>query len=134
MPGKSHVQSKSRARPVSRSHKAGLHFPVGRTASYLRKGRYAERTSGEAPVFMAAVLEYLAAEVLELAGNTCSEHKKKTIAPRHILLAISNDEELARLMNNTMIHEGGINPKVMSELFPKKSAKVLREAGATQEM
>ena len=125
---------KQRARPVSRSNKAGLHFGVGRTASYIRRGRYAERVSGEAPVFMAAVLEYLAAEVLELAGNTAEEHKKKTIAPRHIQLAIANDDELARMMHSALIHEGGVNPKIQSELFPKKSAKVLADAHGTQEM
>ena len=114
MPGKKRTTTKSRSRPISRSHKAGLHFGVGRTANYLRKGRYAERVSGEAPVFLAAVLEYLAAEVLELAGNTAQEHKKKTIMPRHLQLAISNDDELARMMSSVLIHEGGVNPKIQS--------------------
>eukprot|EP00351_Strombidinopsis_sp_SopsisLIS2011_P003909 CAMPEP_0116876526 /NCGR_PEP_ID=MMETSP0463-20121206/8440_1 /TAXON_ID=181622 /ORGANISM="Strombidinopsis sp, Strain SopsisLIS2011" /LENGTH=55 /DNA_ID=CAMNT_0004523163 /DNA_START=250 /DNA_END=417 /DNA_ORIENTATION=+ len=54
--------------------------------------------------------------------------------PRHLQLAISNDDELARMMNSVLIHEGGVNPKINAELFPKKSAKVLAEANATQEM
>ena len=53
---------------TSRSAKAGLQFPVGRIASHLKKGRYAKRVGGGAPVYLAAVLEYLAAEILELAG------------------------------------------------------------------
>ena len=53
---------------TSRSAKAGLQFPVGRIASHLKKGRYAKRIGGGAPVYLAAVLEYLAAEILELAG------------------------------------------------------------------
>ena len=54
---------------VSRSAKAGLQFPVGRVARYLKKGKYAERIGAGAPVYLAAVLEYLTAEVLELAGK-----------------------------------------------------------------
>lgn len=50
-------------KPVSRSTKAGLQFPVGRIGRYLKKGRYSERVGTGAPVYMAAVLEYLAAEV-----------------------------------------------------------------------
>ena len=53
----------------SRSSRAGLQFPVGRIHRLLRKGNYAERVGAGAPVYMAAVMEYLAAEVLELAGN-----------------------------------------------------------------
>jgi hypothetical protein len=48
---------------VSRSSKAGLQFPVGRVARYLKTGKYAERVGGGAPVYLSAVLEYLAAEV-----------------------------------------------------------------------
>jgi hypothetical protein len=48
---------------VSRSSKAGLQFPVGRIARYLKTGKYAERVGGGAPVYLSAVLEYLAAEV-----------------------------------------------------------------------
>ena len=51
-------------KPVSRSVKAGLQFPVGRIGRYLKNGRYARRVGTGAPVYLAAVLEYLAAEVL----------------------------------------------------------------------
>ena len=52
-----------RKKSVSRSVKAGLQFPVGRIGRYLKKGRYAQRVGSGAPVYLAAVLEYLAAEV-----------------------------------------------------------------------
>lgn len=52
-----------RKKSVSKSIKAGLQFPVGRITRYMRKGRYAQRLGTGAPIYMAAVLEYLAAEV-----------------------------------------------------------------------
>lgn len=76
----------------SRSAKAGLAFPVGRVHRLLRKGNYAQRVGAGAPVYLAAVLEYLAAEILELAGNAARDNKKTRIIPRHLQLAIRNDE------------------------------------------
>lgn len=48
---------------VSRSSKAGLQFPVGRIARFLKTGKYADRVGAGAPVYLAAILEYLSAEV-----------------------------------------------------------------------
>lgn len=56
-----------RAKSVTRSIKAGLQFPVGRIGRYLKKGRYAKRVGSGAAVYLAAVLEYLAAEVLSIS-------------------------------------------------------------------
>lgn len=111
------------AKQTSRSVKAGLQFPVGRIARHLRQGKYAERVGAGAPVYLAAVLEYLAAEVLELAGNAAKDNKKTRIVPRHIQLAIRNDEELNRLMANTTIAEGGVLPNINPILLPSKSEK-----------
>ncbi|KAF6137860.1 hypothetical protein GIB67_040568 [Kingdonia uniflora] len=109
---------------VTRSVKAGLQFPVGRIGRFLKKGRYAQRVGSGAPVYLAAVLEYLAAEVLELAGNAARDNKKSRIVPRHLLLAIRNDEELGKLLNGVTIAHGGVLPNIHSVLLPKKSEKV----------
>ena len=93
----------TRKKPVSNSAKIGLIFPVGRVGSYLKKGRYSERFGKGGAIFLAAVLEYITCEILELAGNACHEHGRKTIAPRHLQLAVRNDEELAKMMSATMI-------------------------------
>ncbi len=69
---------------VSKSVKAGLQFPVGRIARFMKEGKFSERVGAGAPVYMSAVLEYLAAEVLELAGNAARDNKKTRIVPRHI--------------------------------------------------
>ncbi|KAJ6847431.1 uncharacterized protein M6B38_278010 [Iris pallida] len=107
---------------VSRSVKAGLHFPVGRIGRFLKKGRYAQRVGSGAPVYLVAVLEYLAAEVLELAGNAARDNKKSRIVPRHLLLAVRNDEELGKLLAGVTIAHGGVLPNINPVLLPKKSA------------
>ena len=108
---------------TSSSSKAGLQFPVGRIGRYLRQGKYATRMGAGAPVYLAAVLEYLAAEVLELAGNASRDNKKSRIVPRHIQLAIRNDEELSKLLGTVTIASGGVLPNIHSVLLPKKSKK-----------
>nr|ACG24751.1 histone H2A [Zea mays] len=108
---------------VSRSSRAGLQFPVSRVGRYLKKGRYAQRVGTGAPVYLAAVLEYLAAEVLELAGNAARDNKKTRIIPRHVLLAIRNDEELGKLLTGVTIAHGGVLPNIHTVLLPKKVAE-----------
>ncbi|KAE9463500.1 hypothetical protein C3L33_04579, partial [Rhododendron williamsianum] len=113
--------------PVTRSVRAGLQFPVGRIGRYLKKGRYAQRVGTGAPVYLAAVLEYLAAEVLELAGNAARDNKKNRIIPRHVLLAIRNDEELGKLLAGVTIAHGGVLPNINPVLLPKKTDKAVKE-------
>ncbi|PWA72718.1 histone H2A 6 [Artemisia annua] len=112
----------SRKKSVTKSVKAGLQFPVGRIGRFLKKGRYAQRTGSGAPIYLAAVLEYLAAEVLELAGNAARDNKKTRINPRHLLLAVRNDEELGKLLSGVTIASGGVLPNINPVLLPKKSA------------
>ena len=105
------------------SAKAGLQFPVGRIGRYLRAGKYASRMGAGAPVYLAAVLEYMAAEVLELAGNAARDNKKSRIIPRHITLAVRNDEELNKFLSGVTVAAGGVLPNIHSVLLPKKSKK-----------
>ena len=107
----------------SRSLRAGLTFPVGRIHRLLRNGKYAERIGAGAPVYLAATLEYLVAEILELAGNAARDNKKSRIIPRHLQLAIRNDEELNKLLNGVTIAQGGVLPNIQSVLLPKKTDK-----------
>lgn len=118
---------------ISASKRADTLFPVGRLNRLLRQGRYAERQGSSAGAFMAAVLEYLTAEILELAGEVCLAHKKKTIQPKHLNLALRGDGELAQLTAMTTISEGSVLHHVEHTLFakPKKGGK---GAVATQEV
>ena len=107
----------------TRSSRAGLQFPVGRIHRLLRKGNYAERVGAGAPVYLAAVLEYLSAEILELAGNAARDNKKSRIIPRHLQLAVRNDEELNKLLSGVTIAQGGVLPNIQAVLLPKKTEK-----------
>ncbi|KAM3378112.1 histone H2A.1-like [Capsicum galapagoense] len=111
----------SKKKAVTRSVKAGLQFPVGRIACYLKKGCYAQRVGSGAPIYLATVLEYLADEVLELSGNAARDNKKTRIIPRHLLLAVRNDEELGKLLAGITIASGGVPPNINPVLLPKKS-------------
>uniref|UniRef100_UPI00398EBFC2 histone H2A.J-like n=1 Tax=Pristiophorus japonicus TaxID=55135 RepID=UPI00398EBFC2 len=95
---------KVRAKAKSRSSRARLQFSVGRVHRLLRKGNFAERVGGGAPVYLAAVLEYLTAEILQLAGNAVRDNKKTRIIPRHL--------------------QGGVLPNIQAVLLPKKTSAV----------
>ncbi|XP_046695258.1 histone H2AX [Silurus meridionalis] len=129
MSGRGKTGGKARAKAKTRSSRAGLQFPVGRVHRLLRKGNYAERVGAGAPVYLAAVLEYLTAEILELAGNAARDNKKTRIIPRHLQLAVRNDEELNKLLGGVTIAQGGVLPNIQAVLLPKKTGQAAPSSG-----
>ncbi|KAJ4946406.1 hypothetical protein JOQ06_024073 [Pogonophryne albipinna] len=97
MSGRGKTGGEARPKAKTRSSRAGLRFPVGRVHRHLRQGNYAHHVG--APVYLAAVLEYLTAEILELAGNFALDNKKTRITP------------------------GGVLPNIQAVLLPKKTEK-----------
>ena len=127
----------SKSKSVSRSKRAGLSFPVGRIHRLLRKGGYSERIGNGSPVYLAAVLEYLVAEILELSGNAARDNKKSRIVPRHIQLAARNDEELNRLLKGVTIAQGGVLPNIERILIhgkPKTETYKVPNGPSSQEV
>ena len=88
---------------------------------------YAERIGKSASVFMACVLEYVAAEILEVAGEVCLSHKKKTISPSHINLGMRSDFELAKLGANMIVSSSSTPQNINPFLNPKKGKKDKKE-------
>ncbi|KAK8838459.1 hypothetical protein M9Y10_033086 [Tritrichomonas musculus] len=84
-----------RQHPKTRSSRAGLQFPVGRLHRFLREGR-----------------------------NAARDNKKTRISPRHIMLAIRNDEELNQLLSHITIASAGVVPHIHKVLLgPTKKGK-----------
>lgn len=123
----------SAAKRATVSAQAGLTFPVARVAKKLRRGHYATRVGAGASIYMTAVMEYLAAEVLELAGNAATDNKVQRITPRHIFLAMENDTELQDFLRGgrVTITAGGAVPRIPKALLPKKHKKL---ASSSQDM
>ena len=111
----------AKSKTTSRSSKAGLQFPVGRIHRHLREGRYAKRIGADAPVYLASVIEYLTAEILELAGTAALDNKKQRVSPRHIQLAVRNDQELTAMLSQAIVRQGGVLPGILKPLLPKKA-------------
>lgn len=114
MSSRAAVQRKKR---VTRSSRAGIVFPVSRVYRYLRRSCLKRRIQAGSPIYLSAVLEYLCAEVLELAGNAARDNKKRIITPRHILLAVANDDELNKLLRGVTISQGGVLPHIQEVLL-----------------
>eukprot|EP01039_Chlorochromonas_danica_P009345 gene9345-10316_t len=117
---------------MNKTARAGLQFPVSRIGRYLRTGKYAARVGAGAAIYLTAVIEYLTAEVLELSGNAARDNKKSRIIPRHIQLAVRNDEELNKLFGGTIIAEGGVLPNIHSVLIPKSSSTSTKEVSSVK--
>ncbi|KAK0039128.1 histone H2A [Biomphalaria pfeifferi] len=107
---------KVKGKSKSRSSRAGLQFPVGRKTMLS--------VLVPAPLFTSLQCSSIwLPKFSELAGNAARDNKKTRIIPRHLQLAIRNDEELNKLLSGVTIAQGGVLPNIQAVLLPKKSQK-----------
>lgn len=109
---------------IMKSKKAGLLFPVSRVMRLMKKRRYADHISTNSAIGVSAVLEYLTAEILEMAGDKVLEsnsESKSMIKPRHICLAVKDDEEMSKAIgHHVIIPMGGVIPHIEEALGAEK--------------
>lgn len=117
---------------VSKSKKADLEMPVGRIGRMLRRGCFYKRYSDATPVYLAAVLEFLVGEVLDLAGVVAKNEGRKRIVPTNIFQGIQEDGGLVDLFSNIVISEGGFNEHIHESLLHLKKSKRSRSRSQSQ--
>ena len=88
------------------STKCGLVLSVARVEKRLRERREVKRVGKASAVFLAGVLEYVVAEILEMAGNQALAGKKHRVTPQHISIALRRDVELNALLGNASVFVG----------------------------
>lgn len=114
----------SKKKAVSMSRRAGIVFSVSRVARHMRFYICADRFAPESAVYLAAVLEYIVAEMIELGGNVTRDDHMRTLTPRHILLGCNNDEELSELLRKSRVFVGaGVTPYIHPALWVEKKKK-----------
>lgn len=114
---------KTKKKRVPKSEKAGLTFPVGRAHRQLRSYTRCKRVSANAAVYIASVVEFLAADVLQFAGNQTKEkipRQRKRITPRDLLFALRDDEEMEIFTRHAIIPQAGVLPYIHKSLLPRK--------------
>lgn len=116
------IMDKAKKPSQSRAAKAGLVMPVSKVNRHLRETRKSKRVAAGAPVYLAAVLEYAATEILMSACDELGK-KRKRITDRDIMKAIRNDEELNRLLSGCTVFTGDRVTKVMQAVTYKPAEK-----------
>lgn len=114
-------KSSQKKRAAAKKSGSNSAIPSGRIGSMLRKGRYAKRVSKSSGVYLAAVLSYLTAEVLELSSKSLKAGSSR-ITPRAVTLAVRADGELSSLLKDVTLSRGGVVAKVDDALTKKKKA------------
>ena len=128
----------TKAKPERAEKKIGLTFPVGRIDTQMKHMRLADRTGRSGAVFMAAVLEYLTNELLEVAGQEALAKGRKRITPADIQKGICGDAEMQQMFANINISDGGYRSQegqrslVHQVLFPAKKGKKAAEDNTQQ--
>jgi len=112
----------SKSNPSTKAKRSGLVVAPGLAERILRAKTTKSRIGQGAPVYFAAVLEYFSAEILELSGTAARDNKVARITPRHLTLAVQNDEEL-RLMFKDASLAAGVLPNIHAVLLPKRKYK-----------
>ena len=110
------------AKKASKAAKAGLTFPIARVNRYLKKNTQLKRVGGSAAVFMTAVVEYIASEILQVAGSGTLKAQRKTVSPQDLVSATRSDKELSRVFRGHSIFLGDKIANIETAIRPAAKA------------
>ncbi|XP_014795543.1 PREDICTED: histone H2A-beta, sperm-like [Calidris pugnax] len=99
-------EAKTKKSRSSRSSQAGLLFPVSRIDRQLRRGLFARHFSARAPVYLAAVLQWVTHKIVDAAAVVCKKSKQKRISPSHMEAALQRCSGLQQLLRGTVRPRG----------------------------
>lgn len=95
-----------KAQRITKSDRAGVVFSVGRIKRHLREGTVGRhRISTSAAVQLAAVLDYLVAEIFDVSLDALNRSKKVRFQPKHLHEGIAKDSELCQVVGNATFPE-----------------------------
>ncbi|XP_042651075.1 histone H2A-beta, sperm-like [Tyto alba] len=92
------TKAKAKKSRLSRSSRAGLLFPVSRVDRQLRRGQFAARFGARAPVYLAAVLQWVTRKTMDAAGKISKKSKQQRISPSHLQTAVQRSSVLRQLL------------------------------------
>ena len=105
---------------VSGAKRANITIPPARVMKLLRRDRIAQRMGKSASVYLAAVMDYMASEIIDMSVEQMNMVKKKRITPRNLKLAIANDQELSKMFAGGIFAQAGVMVQIHPVLDKKK--------------
>lgn len=120
-------ETAQKKKSISKSTRAGLTLPVGRLNTSLKLKSNSKRVGGSAPVYLAACVEYVLAEILQAAGNTAKDRSRKIISPDDVISALRRDEDLSKLYRGSTIYLGGKPKNATAAIAYKEKPKEEKE-------
>jgi histone H2A len=111
----------SSSKSGKKTDRSGLKVPPSRIRRIIAD-TCKQRIGTTASIYCAAVVEYIIAEILELAGNRTIDETRKVISSGDLFMAINHDEELHKLVKNNLnieILTGSVIPNIHSILLPR---------------
>jgi len=109
---------------ASRSACAGLQFDIDQIGALMSQTTGMVVSEGAA-CYLSAVMEYMTAETLELGGNAARDCKSSWITPRHLQLALRNDQELNKFVALCTVMSGGVLPNIHAVLLPRRNPRLI---------
>lgn len=104
----------------TRAQKAGLTMPPSRINRAMKSRSGLKRVGGTAPIYMAAVLEYITAEVLEVASNSTAGSKRKRVTPEDVSIALRSDPDLQKVCSGVALYTGDKLEEIAKSLAPSE--------------